>query len=121
MLSLEGAANRVLFGESLASIRGALVEELIAREQLDADDEAVQQRTQRAAHPFLRDLCRHLGEKYGGNRRVAAALREWLRISDDYEAYDALLCAFEFDGRGKLLERGQLLFPGPLTAHWERR
>jgi hypothetical protein len=39
--------------------------------------------------------------------------------SDHYEAWDSLLSGFAVDGREALVRRGRVLFPGPLTAHWD--
>jgi hypothetical protein len=47
------------------------------------------------------------------------ALREWVVRVEHYEAWDALLAGFDFHGKAALVRRGRMLFPGPLTAHWE--
>ena len=68
---------------------------------------------------FMNKLCRALGDRHPGNPHVCAALHDWVRGVSDYEAFDALLSGFRFEGRHAVLERGRVLFPGPLTAHWE--
>ena len=83
------AVERILLGESLASIAGSLRAELCRRDGLDPDDE----RTQRYAgevSAFMRSLCRHLGDRHAGDGRVACALVEWAAVCPDYEAWDAL-------------------------------
>lgn len=67
---------------------------------------------------FLRKLARHLGDRHAGEPRIGEALREWVRHCDHYEAWDALLSAFDVDDREMLVRRGRVMFPGPLTAHW---
>ena len=37
----------------------------------------------------------------------------------DYEAWDALLTHYQFDGKEELIRRGRVLFAGPMTAHWD--
>ena len=70
---------------------------------------------------FMNRLCRHLGERHAGDTRVGAALEGWVRIVDEYDAFDALLSGFSFESRELVLRRGRRLFPGPLTAHWSER
>lgn len=67
---------------------------------------------------FLRSFARHLGDRCAGEPRIGMALREWVEHTDHYEAWDALLSSFAVDGRLALVRRGRLMFPGPLTAHW---
>ncbi|MCB9879324.1 MAG: hypothetical protein H6835_17145 [Planctomycetes bacterium] len=67
---------------------------------------------------FMRELARHLGDRHQGDVRVGQALRDWIRFSDHYEAWDALLSGFDVEGREALIRRGRVLFPGPLTRHW---
>jgi hypothetical protein len=68
---------------------------------------------------FMRKLARHLGDRHGGDPRVGYALQQWVMFCDHYEAWDALLTGFRVDGRDALVRRGKVLFPGPLTAHWD--
>ena len=56
-----------------------------------------------------------------GDPRVQVALRDWVMLSDQYEAFDALLSSFDFPGKDVLVQRGRQLFPGPLTSHWTDR
>ena len=51
--------------------------------------------------------------------KVPAALQDWVRLVEDYDAFDALLSNYKFAGREMVIRRGKQLFPGPLTAHWE--
>jgi hypothetical protein len=67
----------------------------------------------------MRRFARHLGDRHAGDPRAATALRSWILACDHYEAWDALLSGFVFDGRDALVRRGRMMFPGPLTAHWE--
>ena len=74
-------------------------------------------RTEVAA--FMRTLARHLGERHGGDARVGHALRQWIMQCDHYEAWDSLLTASTSTAAKRLVRRGRMLFPGPLTAHWD--
>jgi hypothetical protein len=67
----------------------------------------------------MRKFARHLGDRHAGDPRVGQALRDWVELSDHYEAWDALLSGFRCEGRETLLRRGRMMFPRPLTAHWE--
>ena len=112
------AVERVLLGESLASIAGALREELYERDGIDPEEDDDTYRYAADVNGFMRDLCRELGERHADANRVGMALREWVESCSDYEAWDALLSSFDFEGRARYVARGRQMFPGPLTAHW---
>lgn len=116
-MNLKTAVADVLLGASLQQIADG------ARDQLIRDfhfrPEEVSPDTFRAeVTAFMRKLARHLGERHAGETRVGCALRDWVMQCDHYEAWDALLSGFAIEGRERLLRRGRMLFPGPLTAHW---
>ncbi len=118
-MQLAEAVDRVLLGESLRGIAAAYRAELL--EDLGLDPEQARPETfRRETHQFMGKLCRELADRHPGDTRAGAALREWVRRVDDYDAFDALLTAFgSFDGRETVVRRGRRLFAGPLTAHWE--
>ena len=69
---------------------------------------------------FMRALARHLGDRHQGDTRVGEALNTWVRFCDHYEAWDALLAGqFDIEAKDALIRRGRMLFPGPLTRHWD--
>ena len=68
---------------------------------------------------FMRALARHLGDRYQGDVRVGEALSTWVRFTEHYEAWDALLSGFSVEGKEALIQRGRLLFPSALTSHWD--
>lgn len=117
-MDVADAIERVLLGESLRAIAAAHREELIA--DLGLDPAGVSPQDFRGdTRRFMNRVCRQLGERHDTDRRAAAALADWLRRSDEYDAFDALLTHFPtFEGRELILRRGRQLFPGPLTAHW---
>lgn len=116
-MDLGQAVREVLAGCSLQQLAAAYREQLIADFGFRAEEvTAATFRAEVAA--FMRRLARHLGDRHAGEPRIGEALREWVRHSDHYEAWDALLSGFAVDGREALLRRGRMLFPGPLTAHW---
>ena len=118
MMNLDQATERVLHGESLQSLATAYREQLIADTGLEEED--VSETTFRPeTRRFMKQLCRHLGERCEGDHRVCRALEDWVHRVEDYEAYDALLTSFTFEGRAAVLRKGRILFPGPLTAHWQ--
>ena len=53
------------------------------------------------------------------DQRAQIALRDWVLDVKDYEAWDALLTHYQFDGKEELIRRGRVLFAGPMTAHWD--
>ena len=40
-------------------------------------------------------------------RQIGQALRDWILLVDHYEAYDALLSGFDFEGKQQLIERAR--------------
>lgn len=119
-MDIATAEREVYLGASLARVAAGYRQGLIEHFGLlpeDITDETFAGETE----AFMRKLCRHLGERYPGDPRVEVALREWVLRVDHYEAWDALLSAFEFEGKEVLVRRGRVLFPGPLTAHWTDR
>lgn len=116
-MDLESAVRDVLLGASLASVaagnRQNLIETFAFR-----PEEVTPDTFRKETESFMRRLCRVLGDRHGGDARVQWALREWVLQVDLYEAWDALLSGFEFEGKEALVRRGRVLFPGPLTAHW---
>lgn len=112
------AAESVLLGESLRRVavgyREALLHEMGFDPEDAPDDLFVKEKIQ-----FINQVCRHLGDRHAGDRRAAAALADWVQHVDEYDAYDALLSHFQFESRGAVLRKAQMLFPGPLTSHWE--
>ena len=116
-MELPSAVEDVLLGASLQSVAARFRAELIEHFGLgeeDVTDDTFAPETR----SFMRKLCRHLGERHFDDGRVEWALREWILRSEDYEAWDALLANFDFEGKEALVRRGRVLFPGPLTAHW---
>lgn len=111
------AIESIRLGEDLSSIAAGHRARLCRGADIDpeeADDEVF------AAEVagFMRALCRRIGDRHAGEARMAAALRDWVERSRDYEAWDALLSGFEFEGRSRYVERGRVMFPGSMTAHW---
>lgn len=104
-------------GASLLEIASEYREILIADVGL-RPEQVTAQTFRSEVSAFMRQLARHLGDRHAGEPRIGHALREWVRHSDHYEAWDALLSGFAVDGRDALLRRGRVMFPGPLTAHW---
>lgn len=113
------AVGELQDGASLLEVASDFRERLIADAGVRAE-EVSESTFQTEVADFMRSLARHLGERHAGERRIGHALREWVRHSDHYEAWDALLSGFDIDGREALLRRGKVMFPGPLTAHWNR-
>jgi hypothetical protein len=117
--TVEAATEEVLLGASLLDIFREHRAELLRSVDLDpaeADPTTFRKDTMR----FMGKLCRHLSERHAGDRRVGAALVEWVQIVDEYDAYDSLLSRWHrFDGRERVVRRGKQLFPGPLTSHWD--
>ena len=116
-MELTEAVDRVLQGESLRDVFAHYRDGLLVDMGFDpeeAPDDLFRKETMR----FVNQLCRRLGEHHDGDRRAAAALVDWVRECEEYDAFDALLSHFEFDSRDAVITRGRVLFPGPLTAHW---
>lgn len=116
-MDIETAVTEVQHGASLLQVasdfRAALIADFGFRPE-EVTPETF--RTEVAA--FMRRLARHLGDRHAGEPRIGQALRDWLRHSDHYEAWDALLSGFAVEEREALVRRGRVMFPGPLTAHW---
>jgi len=113
------AADDVLLGASMRQVAHEFRERLI--EDFGFRPEEVTQETfQAEVAAFMRALARHLGDRHQGDARVGEALETWVRFTDHYEAWDALLAgSFDVDAREALIRRGRVLFPGPLTRHWD--
>ena len=117
-MNVEQATDRVLLGESLKMVAAAYRAARLDGVGLDRR-EALPETFATETVIFMKDLCRHLGERLAGDHRVLVALRVWVRHADDYEAWDALLTHFDFEGKDTLIRRGRVLFAGPMTAHWQ--
>ena len=116
-MDIEAAVREVLLGASLRSVAAAYRRGLIEHFGLLPED-VTDATFARETEIFMRKLCRHLGERHPGDHRVEVSLREWVLRVEHYEAWDALLSSFDFEGKDALVRRGRILFPGPLTAHW---
>ena len=117
-MELLEAVDRVLLGESIAQIARCYRDELL--ESFGVDPATADPQTFKSdTTAFVNKLCRQLGDRHHPDSRVSAALLVWAGRVEEYDAFDALLANFDrFEGRKRLVERGQRLFPGPLTAHW---
>lgn len=114
----EQAIARILMGESMPALAAAYREELL-RDCGLMPEEAGRETFRKDTADFMQKLCRRLGDRHAGDRRICAALQEWVRGVSDYAAFDALLSSFDFEGKRNVIDRGRQLFPGPLTAHWQ--
>lgn len=119
-MDLDYATRCVLEGESIAQLSARYREDLLQEMGLDPE-EAEASTFANDTRRFINRLCRQLGDRCAGDARVAASLSEWVRRPsvEDYDAFDALLSNFRFDGRELLLRKGRSLFPGTLTSHWD--
>lgn len=116
-MDLPQAVKDVLLGASMRQISVEYRQELI--DDFGFRPEEVRPETFREeVSSFMRRLARELGERHVGDPRVAQALLDWVMECEHYEAWDALLSGFAIEGRDRLVKRGRILFPGPLTAHW---
>jgi hypothetical protein len=116
-MDLARAVDDVLLGASLRQVASAYRQSLIDAFHFRADEvggETFMDETM----AFMRRVARHLGDRHAGDRRVLSALQSWVMLVDHYEAWDALLSGFQFEGKSALIRRGRVMFPGPLTAHW---
>ena len=113
------AADDVLLGASMRQVAHDFRERLI--EDFGFRPEEVTQDTfKEEVAAFMRALARHLGDRHQGDARVGEALETWVRFTDHYEAWDALLAgSFDVESKEALIRRGRMLFPGPLTRHWD--
>ena len=116
-MKLEEAVERVRLGESIAQISDAYRAGVLRAMGLSAQDVGPQT-FRKEARLFVNKLCRELADRCAGDRKIALALRTWVEGVSDYEAWDALLSAFDFEGKGRWIERGRAMFAGPMTAHW---
>lgn len=117
-MDVDGAIDRVLLGEPLQSIYAEQRDEMLRSVGLEPK-EAASETFAKETRRFVNKVARQLGDRHPGDQRALAALHEWVLRVDDYDPWDALLSHFEFDGKELLVRRGRMLFPGPLTAHWE--
>ena len=108
----------VLLGASMRQVADEYRERLI--EDFGFRPEEVSHNTFGAeVTAFMRALARHLGYRHQGDVRVGEALSTWVRFTEHYEAWDALLSGFDVEGKDALIRRGRLLFPSTLTSHWD--
>lgn len=117
MIELRQSAEHVLLGESMRGVAEDFRNDLLVDMGFDpegAPDDLFRKETTR----HMNQLCRYFGDNHEGDSRVAAALRDWVRTVEDYDAFDTLLTCYRFDAREAVLRRGRVLFPGALTAHW---
>jgi len=118
-MDLQRAVQDVLLGSALAQVAAAFRQDLIAAFDFRPDEVYAETFADETA-TFMRKVARKLGDEHTGRDRVGAALCDWVQQVDHYEAWDALLSGFEFEGKEQLIRRGRRMFPGPLTAHWRR-
>ena len=111
------AIERIRLGETILQVSDAYRTGVLASMGLSLQDVGPQT-FRKEARAFVNKLCRELAEKFAGDRRIAFALRAWVETVTDYEAWDSLLSAFEFEGKARWIERGRRMFAGPMTAHW---
>jgi hypothetical protein len=107
----------VLLGEPMAEIASAYREDLLRDMGFDPED-APEDLFSKETKRFMNKLSRQLGDRHHGDRRAGAALENWVRRVEEYDVFDALLSHFDFPSRPAVLARGNMLFPGTLTAHW---
>ena len=126
MSLLSESTESVLLGESISSVREGYLWGVI--EALNPEDfqerwlalaQDQRRKVEEEARGFTADLVRRLSERHEGDNRACTALLDWCDRSKDYEAFDALLCHFDFPGRERVLVEGQRLFPSTLTSHWD--
>jgi len=118
MKEVEAAVDRILLGESMQSLAESYREQLLVGLGLDPED-CEDTLFLKETHKFMSKVCLYLGERHAGDSRASAALQAWVRVVEDYDAYDALLSNYRFASREVVIRRGRMLFPGPLTAHWD--
>lgn len=118
-MNVTEAVDRVLLGESLGMIGAEWRIEALRSVGMEPE-EARPETFRKEAIAFVNKVCRQLGERHEGDSRAEAALITWARRVDEYDVFDSLLDHFRhFEGRDSLVRRGKMLFPGPLTAHWD--
>ena len=118
MIDVAEAVERALQGESIQQV-GAAYRELLLVTMGLAPGKAPKDLFVRETRLFVNKVCRELGDRHGGDRRAFIALRDWALVATDYEVFDALLTHFDFDGKDVFVQRGRVLFAGPLTSHWD--
>ncbi len=118
MADLFEIADRVLLGESLRDVAAECRNTMLIDMGFDPEDAPGDLFTKETTG-FMNEVCRHLGERHAGDPAVAAGLEAWVCEVNEYDAFDALLAHFEFPSRSTVLERARILFPGPMTAHWD--
>jgi hypothetical protein len=117
---IDRGVKDVLLGASMRQIADEYRERLI--EDFGFRPEEVEPTTfAKEVAAYMRALARHLGDRYQGDVRVGEALSTWVRFTEHYEAWDALLSGFEVEGKEQLVRRGRLLFPSTLTSHWDEQ
>ncbi len=116
-MELKDAADRILLGESLQSIASHFRAALMAEMGMDPE-ESPPDLFRKETLRYMNEVCRHLGERHSEDRRVAIALRAWIRFEEEYDAFDVLLSNYNFEQRPAVLRRGRFLFPSTLTSHW---
>jgi len=119
MADLFEIADRVLLGESLRDVAAGYRNTMLIDMGFDPEDSPPDDLFTKETTRFMNKVCRHLGERHAGDKAVAAELEAWVYEVNEYDAFDALLAHFEFPSRSTVLERGRILFPGPMTAHWD--
>ena len=117
-MKIEEAVDHILLGESMRQLANGYREKMLVDLGMDPE-ECEDTLLLKETHRFMSKVCTYLGEKHAGDARASAALQEWVRVVEDYDAFDALLSNYDFAGREVVIRRGKMLFPGPLTAHWE--
>ncbi len=117
-MDLGRAVEDVMLGASLRQVAITFRQDLIEAFHF-RPEEVTNETFAGETAAFMKKLARHLGDRHRGDPRVLQALREWVMRVEHYEAWDALLAGFEFHGKAALVRRGRVLFPGPLTAHWQ--
>lgn len=115
---IERGVRDVLLGASMREVASEYRDRMI--EDFGFRPEEVTSGTfQKEVTAYMRALAQHLGDRHQGDVRVGEALATWVRFSEHYEAWDALMTGFEIEGRDALIRRGRVLFPGALTRHWD--
>jgi len=124
-MELEKAIEDILLGESLRSLRNRLLmDQLGVRDEdqlavaLRGLDDTRAAELRMDAQRFLGTVCRTLGERHERDMRICRVIEIWAEESKDYDAFDALLCNFDWPGRERILAEGRRLFPSTLTEHW---
>lgn len=116
-MDIKSAVREVQMGASLREIAADFRQDLLKTFGF-GPEETTADTFRDEVHAFMRNLARHLGDRHAGEPRIGQALRDWVRHTEHYEAWDALLTGFQVEERESLVRRGKQLFPGPLTAHW---